>query len=183
MPIYAPLELDLLISHEEIQERISQIAVELELDYDRKEIVIVVIMKGAICLAADLIRAISFPCTIEYMQASSYGMQGEVRGNIQIQGMETLDLASKNVLLIDDIFDSGNTLFQVRQALAEQKPKSIKSLVLLSKNISCLNYQPDYILFSIENRFVVGYGLDYKEYYRGLQGIYQFKEGTLPNTL
>ena len=170
------LELDLLISHKTIQERIAQIAVQLELDYKQKEIVIVVIMKGAICLAADLIRAISFPCVVESIQASSYGMQGKVRGDVQIQGIEALNLESKNVLLVDDIFDSGNTLFQVHQALAQKNPKSLKSLVLLSKNVSCLNYQPDYILFSIENRFVVGYGLDYKEYYRGLQGIYQFKQ-------
>lgn len=176
MSIYSTLELDLLISMDEIQDRIAKIAVQLETDYKDQEIVIVMIMKGAICLVADLIRAISLPCVIESIQASSYGTHGKIRGNLQIKGIESLDLFSKNVLLVDDIFDSGNTLFQVHQALAEKKPKSLKSLVLLSKNISDLEYQPDYLLFSIENRFVVGYGLDYKEYYRGLRGIYLFKE-------
>ncbi|MGL4539827.1 MAG: phosphoribosyltransferase [Candidatus Rhabdochlamydia sp.] len=170
------LELDLLIPHEEIQDKIAKIALQLETDYNREEIVIVMIMKGAICLVADLMRAISSPCIIESIQASSYGHQGRIRGNLQIKGIDSLDLESKNVLLIDDIFDSGNTLLQAHLALAQKNPKSLKSLVLLSKNISCLDYQPDYILFSIEDRFVVGYGLDYKEYYRGLKGIYLFKE-------
>ncbi len=176
MSIYSALELDLLISMDEIQDKIAKVVVQLEADYKDQEIVVVMIMKGAICLVADLIRAISLPCVVESIQASSYGAHGKTRGNLQIKGIESLDLFSKNVLLVDDIFDSGNTLFQVHQALAEKKPKSLKSLVLLSKNVSDLEYQPDYILFSIENRFVVGYGLDYKEYYRGLKGIYLFKE-------
>ncbi|KAG6559472.1 Hypoxanthine phosphoribosyltransferase [Candidatus Rhabdochlamydia oedothoracis] len=174
MSIHSTLELDLLISMDEIQDKIAKIAVQLEADYKDQEIVIVMIMKGAICLVADLIRAISLPCVVESIQASSY--HGKTRGNLQIKGLEALDLLAKNVLLVDDIFDSGNTLFQVYQALAEKKPKSLKSLVLLSKNVSDLEYRPDYLLFSVENRFVVGYGLDYKEYYRGLKGIYLFKE-------
>ena len=174
MSIYSTLELDLFISADEIQDKIAKIAIQLEADYKDQEVVIVMIMKGAICLVADLIRTISLPCVVESIQARSY--HGKTRENLQVKGIESLDLLSKNVLLVDDIFDSGNTLFQVHQALAEKKPKSLKSLVLLSKNISDLEYQPDYLLFSIENRFVVGYGLDYKEYYRGLRGIYLFKE-------
>ena len=161
---------------DEIQDKIAKTAVQLEADYKDQEIVIVMIMKGAICLVADLIRAISLPCTVEYIQASSYGMKGEHRGDLEIKGIEVLNLESKNVLIVDDIFDSGNTLFHVYQALAKKKPKSLKSLVLLSKNVSDLKYQPDYLLFSVENRFLVGYGLDYKEHYRGLKGIYLFKE-------
>lgn len=176
MPIESPMQLDLLISHEEIQNEIANVAAQLELEYLQEEIVIVMIMKGSLCLVADLIRAISIPCIIETIQASSYGMQGKVRGDLQIRGIEALDITAKNVLIVDDIFDSGNTLFQVYLALTQKNPKSLKSLVLLSKNASCVNYKPDYILFPIEDRFVVGYGLDYKEYYRGLQGIYVFKE-------
>ena len=158
----------------EFQDKIAKIAMQLEADYKDQEIVIVMIMKGAICLVADLIRAISLPCVVESIRASSY--HGKTRGNLQIKGIQSLDLFSKNVLLVDDVFDSGNTLFQAHQALAEKRPKSLKSLVLLSKNVSDLEYQPDYLLFSVENQFVVGYGLDYKEYYRGLKGIYLFKE-------
>lgn len=170
------VELDLLISMDEIQDKIAKIAIQLESDYKNQEIVIVMIMKGAICLVADLIRAISLPCVVESIQVSSY--HGKTRGNLQIKGIESLDLFCKDVLLVDDIFDSGNTLFQVYQALAEKRPKSLKSLVLLSKNVSGLEYRPNYLLFSIKNQFVVGYGLDYKEYYRGLKGIYLFKEST-----
>ena len=85
------LELDLLISHEEIQEKIAKIAIQLETDYNREEIVVVMIMKGAICLVADLMRAISFPCIIESIQASSYGGQGKIRGNLEIKGIDALD--------------------------------------------------------------------------------------------
>jgi hypoxanthine phosphoribosyltransferase len=176
MSMLSTTQLDLLISREEIQNKIAKVATQLELDYMHEEIVIVMIMKGALCLVADLIRAISVPCVIESIQASSYGMRGTVRGDLQIRGLENLDLASKNVLLVDDIFDSGHTLFQVHLALKQKHPKSLKSLVLLSKNASSLNYQPNYTLFSIEDRFVVGYGLDYKEYYRGLPGVYTLKE-------
>lgn len=174
--IDSSIQLRLLISHEEIQDKIANVAAQLELEYLRKEIVVIIIMKGSLCLAADLIRAISTPCIIETIQASSYGIQGKVRGNLHIRGIEDLNVTDKDVLIIDDIFDSGNTLFQVYLAIKEKGPQSLKSLVLLSKNAAHVNYQPDYVLFSIENRFVVGYGLDYKEHYRGLQGIYAFKE-------
>lgn len=176
MPVDSPIQLELLISHEAIQNAIVNVATQLEQEYLREEVVIVMIMKGSLCLVADLIRAISIPCTIETIQASSYGVHGKIRGDLQIQGIQALDVTDKNVLIVDDIFDSGNTLFQVHLALTQKNPKSLKSLVLLSKDASCVNYKPDYTLFFIENQFVVGYGLDYKEYYRGLPGIYVLKE-------
>lgn len=179
IPAYSSIDEDPFITYEEIKERINKVAAQLAIDYDRQEIVIVMIMKGAVCLAVDLIRAISFPCTIEYMQTSSYGMKGDHRGELQIKGVDSLDLESKNVLLIDDIFDSGNTLFQVHQALAQKNPKSLKSLVLISKNIPrTMDYQPDYVLFNIEKEagFIVGYGFDYKEHFRGLKDIYLLKD-------
>lgn len=178
-PVYSSvLDIEPFITYEEVKERISQIAAKLEADYNREEIVIVMIMKGSLCLVVDLIRAISFPCTIEYMQASSYGIKGEHRGALQIKGIEALNLESKNVLLVDDIFDSGNTLSLAYLALAQKKPKSLKSLVLVSRNIPrSVDYQPDYVLFDIEeDGFIVGCGFDYKEYYRGLRDIYLLKD-------
>ena len=168
--------IELLISQNEIKSKIAEVARVLDAEYRGEEITIVMVMKGAICIAADLIRELKSPCTIEYVKASSYGQRGSQRGELKITGLDALDLSSKNVLLVDDIFDSGETLTGILAKLQEKNPKSLKSLVLLAKNVERdVTYYPDYTLFEIENQFVIGYGLDYKEHYRGLPGIYLFK--------
>lgn len=100
--------------------------VQLEADYKDQENVLAMVMKGVLCLTVDLIRAISFLCIIKYMQTSSYGMKGEYRRGLEIKGIAILNLESKNVLIIDDIFDASNTFFQVYQALAKKKSKIFK---------------------------------------------------------
>lgn len=163
----------LLISEDKIREKLIDIAKVLDANYADEELTIVVVMKGALCLAADLIRQLKIPLTIEFIKASSYGSRGTKRGELVIQGIEDLQLASKNVLLIDDIYDSGTTLCCVEAKIREKDPKTLKSLVLLSKNVArASTYIPNYVLFEIKNEFVVGYGLDYQELYRGLRGIY-----------
>jgi|SRR5580700_818171 hypoxanthine phosphoribosyltransferase len=172
--------IELLISQDEIKSKITEFAQMLDTQYHNEELTIVMVMKGAICMTADLIRALKTPCTIEYVKASSYGQRGEKRGELKIFGLQELDLSSKNVLLVDDIYDSGETVSQIVAKLKEKKPKSLKSAVLLAKNVARdVNYIPDYILFNIGNQFVIGYGLDYKELYRGLPGIYAFKKHSL----
>ncbi|MEN9343585.1 MAG: hypoxanthine-guanine phosphoribosyltransferase [Chlamydiota bacterium] len=164
-----------LISKEEIARRISEVASDLDKLYAGKELVIVAIMKGSICLAADLIRALKNPkVCLECIHASSYGKHGIVPGELYVQESK-LPIEGKHVLLIDDIFDSGRTLTSVAAQLQKQNPASLKTLVLLDKGKSSLP-SPNYVLFSIEDEFVIGYGLDYKECYRGLSGIYIFKE-------
>ncbi|MBI2742493.1 MAG: hypoxanthine phosphoribosyltransferase [Chlamydiales bacterium] len=165
--------LELLISEQNIVEKISEVAAQLDADFNGREVTIVMIMKGAICLVADLIRHLHSPCSLEFIQTSSYGQKGTERGALSFFGLEKVNVAGKHVLLVDDIFDSGVTLSEAVKRLKEQNPETIKSLVLLSKNVPHkTDYRPDYALFEIENRFVVGYGLDYKEYYRGLPGVY-----------
>ncbi len=167
--------LQLLISQEQIKEKITEAARAIDAQYAGEELTIVMVMKGAVCVAADLMRELKTPCTIEYCSASSYGQHGAKRGELKISGLDQLDLTSKNVLLVDDIFDTGHTLKQILSRLQQKNPKSLKSLVLLSKNVSRdIDFVPDYVLFEIENLFVIGFGLDYKEYYRGLPGIYVF---------
>ncbi len=166
----------LLISQDEIKQRIEEIAPIIDAEYAGDELVIVMVMKGAFCVTADLIRLLKTPCTLEYIQASSYGLGGTKKGELKIVGLENLNLTSKNVLLIDDICDSGNTLTELIVKLQQKRPKSLKTLVLLTKNVPRDPvYNPDYTLFEIENLFVIGYGLDYKEYYRGLPGIYLYE--------
>lgn len=169
--------LQVLISQQQIQEKIEQIAQQIDRDYAGKELTIVMVMKGAICLAADLIRKIDVSCEIEYVKASSYGHRGSERGNLVLLGLEEMHIHHKHVLVVDDIFDSGSTLSQIMSQLQNKDPKSLKSLVLLNKKVARqVSYHPDYVLFDIDNHFVVGYGLDYKERYRGLDGVYILKE-------
>lgn len=174
--------LELLIGPEKISEKIAEVAAVIDQEYNGEELTVIMVMKGAVCVASDLIRQLKVPCTIEYMKASSYGKNGTHRGELKITGLDNVDLSSKHVLVVDDIFDTGNTMSAIVNRLKEANPKSLKSLVLLKKNVTHhTDYRPDYTLFEIEDRFVVGFGLDYKEYFRGLPGIYAFINDTPPN--
>jgi hypoxanthine phosphoribosyltransferase len=162
----------LLISADQIKERVSEVAAQLDKDYHDKEIVMVMVMKGAVCIASDLIRHIKTPCSLEYVKASSYGSK-TVAGELTLSGLEGLNLADKHVLLVDDIYDTGATISEIKRQLLEHQPASLKTLVLLLKNKQRSTQEiPDYTLFNIENEFVIGYGLDFDELYRGLPGIY-----------
>ncbi|MBF8262640.1 MAG: hpt [Parachlamydiales bacterium] len=166
-----------LILQKQIATKIAEIARAIDREYQGKDLVILMVLKGAICLAADLIRAIQIACDIEVVQCKSYGSGGTRRKALQILGLEPLELQGRDVLIVDDIFDSGHTLDGLMQAIALKKPRSVKSLVLLYKNVQrTVALRPDYVLFEIENHFVVGYGLDYKELYRGLPGVYIYEE-------
>ncbi len=169
--------LQVLISQQQIQEKVEQVAQQIDREYAGKELTVVMVMKGAICLTADLIRKIHIPCEIEYIQASSYGHRGTGRGKLVLLGLEELYIHDKHALIVDDIFDSGQTLTQIVSLLQNKDPKSLKSLVLVNKKVPRqVSYRPDYMLFDIDNHFVVGYGLDYKERHRGLDGVYILKE-------
>lgn len=167
--------LEVLIPPQSIQEKVQEVALEINQEYKDKKLTILTVMKGGICLAADLMRQLQIPFTLEFIKASSYGKNGTKRGELTIAGLEKLDLAGKDVLVIDDIFDSGNTMAGIASLLESQKPNSLKTMVLVIKDIPRkVTYRPDYALFTIPDRFVVGYGLDYKEYFRGFPGIYAF---------
>ncbi|MBS3904262.1 MAG: hypoxanthine phosphoribosyltransferase [Simkania sp.] len=170
---FAKEQVDLLISKEEIAEKIAEVAAQINHEYQGEELTVIMVMKGAVYVATDLTKKITVPCSLEYVKASSYGKNGTQRGELTLQGVDFLDLTDKNILIIDDVFDSGHTMFSIINILKNKKPKSIKTLVLLIKQIPrTISYVPDYCLFTIGNEFVVGYGLDYKERYRGLEGIY-----------
>lgn len=166
-------KLEVLITPEKIHEKIKEIAVQIDKEFQNEELTIVMVMKGAICVSADLIRQLNTTTFLEYIKASSYGNNGANRGELKVIGLDKLDLESKNVLLVDDIFDSGTTMTSLVAQLKLKNPKKLKTLVLLMKKIPReTKYRPDYVLFDIDDHFVVGYGLDYKELYRGLPGIF-----------
>lgn len=132
------------------------------------------VLKGALCLVADLIRLLDIPFEVEMIQSSSYGARGTERGELQISGADRLQIHNRDILLVDDIFDSGHTMTALLKQIQAKHPRSLKTCVLLNKtNVPKITDQrPNYVLFDIDNLFVVGYGLDFKEQYRGLPGIY-----------
>lgn len=167
----------LLIDKETIAHRLREVAARISRDYEGKDLVVVMVLKGALCLVADLIRELTIPFTVETVQCSSYGSNGTQRGELSINQFDLAPFANRHVLIVDDIFDSGHTLSALTKKIDEINPASIDWCVLLDKqNVSKVSaIQPKYTLFSIDNLFVVGYGLDFKEKYRGLPGIYQIE--------
>lgn len=168
-------KLRLLIDTSQIAAKISEIALKIDRDYADKDLVLVMVLKGAICFTADLIRSLRVPNDLEVVQCRSY--HGQQRKELEVIGLDQIECAGRDVLIVDDIFDSGHTLFALVAGLKKKQPRSLKSVVLLSKNVAHKGMaRPDYSLFDIENLFVVGYGLDYKERYRGLVGVYVMEE-------
>lgn len=167
--------MELLISPEEIEAKIEEAAQKINVEYKERPLTVVMVMKGALCVTTDLIRKLEIPFKLEYIRASSYGYNGTEAGQLTIDTLDQLEIEGRDVLLVDDIFDSGRTIAGIMEKLREKNPSSIKTLLLLVKDVPRqIDYRPDYVLFDIPNRFVIGYGLDYKELYRGLPGIYAF---------
>jgi hypoxanthine phosphoribosyltransferase len=165
---------EILIPEDKLQERIAELGSEISQDYrSENDILLVCILRGGILFLTDLMRHISVPNAIEFMAVSSYGTGNrESTGHVRI----TLDLISdihdKNVLIIEDIVDSGRTLASVLEMLSTREPKSLHVCTLLDKSERREVQVPlKYIGFSIPNKFVFGYGLDIDEYYRNLPFI------------
>ena len=161
---------EVLISREEINRRVEQLGREISQDYKGRELHLVGVLNGAFMFLADLVRHLSIPCQICFLQASSYKDQLVSTGKVKL--MHNLDLNGKDVLVVEDIFDTGLTLKHISEDLYIQKPTSLEICALLNKRIpDKLAVNVKYIGFEIENRFVVGYGLDYAEKYRELPYI------------
>ena len=161
---------EVLISREEISLRVEQLGRDISQDYKGRELHLVGVLNGAFMFIADLARHLSIPCQICFLQASSYKEQLVSTGKVKL--MHNLDLSGKDVLVVEDIFDTGLTLKHIREDLYVQKPTSLEICALLNKKIpDKLAVNVKYIGFEIENRFVVGYGLDYAEKYRELPHI------------
>jgi len=160
-----------LVSEEKIDARIKMSARQIAIDYEGKKLTIVCILKGCIPFVADLIRNIPIPFRIDVIHASSY-VDTESTGDVKIISDSQLDLEGQHVLLIDDILDTGRTLKKIITCFEKKNAESIKTCVLLDKPSRRIeNIWADYVGFEIPNAFVVGYGLDYNEYYRNLPYI------------
>jgi hypoxanthine phosphoribosyltransferase len=162
----------LLISSEQIDAKVKDVAHRINDEYTGKEVIVISIMRGAIFFTVDLMRELTIPYTLEVVKCHSYGTDNK-RGELKIDGLDKIDVANKHIIIVDDIFDTGTTMKAVKEAVMKKNPASLKTVLLLVKNVAHVGgITPDIALFEIEDHFVFGYGLDYKEYYRGLRGIY-----------
>ena len=158
----------ILITEADLAERVKSLAQQIERDYTGKEMVIVSLLNGTVMFLADLIRNISLPLRLDFIGVSSYGA-GTESGDLVFTKELRLDVHGRDVLLVDDILDTGRTIARVLAKLRKLKPHEIKTCVLLDKPERRVEkVEADYVGFTIPNKFVVGYGLDYAERYRNL---------------
>ncbi len=167
-----------LISEKEIARRVAQLARQIERDYAGKDMVIVALLNGTVLFLADLIRHLSLPLRLDFIGVSSYGA-GTESGQLVFTKELRLDVKGRDILLVDDILDTGRTLTRVKAKLKKLKPRRMKICVLLDKPSRREEpITPDYVGFIIPNEFVVGYGLDYAERYRNLPYVGVLRQHT-----
>ncbi len=161
--------LKVLLSEEEIAAKVQEIGAQISKDYADKNLLLVSVLKGSVVFMADLMRAITVNAAIDFMSVSSYGSGVKTSGEVKI--IKDLDrpLEGLDLLLVEDILDSGMTLSYLRDMLSKRGPKSIRIATLLDKPARRqADIQADYVCFDVPDEFVVGYGLDYDEKYRNL---------------
>lgn len=159
----------ILLSKEELHDGVVRMAEEIAACYEDQHLTIVGVLTGSVVLLADLIRLIDLPMRVGVVQASSYRGATTTPGELVINSELMLDISGRDVLLVDDIFDTGHTLVKVLDKMRGFGPTSIRSAVLLRKRgRQEVDYKPDFVGFDIPDEFVVGYGLDYEDMYRNL---------------
>ena len=157
-----------LIDEERLARRVKSLAREIERDCRGRELVVVSLLNGTVLFLADLIRHLNLPLRLDFIGVSSYGV-GTESGDLVFTKELRLDVRGRNVLLLDDILDTGNTLSRVKSKLRALKPRRLRTCVLLDKPARRTQpVQADYVGFEVPNLFVVGYGLDFAERYRNL---------------
>ena len=157
-----------LITQGQIARRVQQLSRQIERDFSGRELVVVAILNGTVMFLADLIRHLNLPMRLDFVGVSSYRLETK-SGELVFTKELRLDVRERDVLLVDDILDTGKTLNRVLEKIRELKPRQIKTCVFLEKKVErAYAIKPDYVGFSIPNLFVVGYGLDFAERYRNL---------------
>ena len=152
--------------------RLDQIAAEISADYRDRELTVIAILNGSLIFMADLLRRIPLPLKLDCLSVASYHGGLQTSGEVIFRQVALPDIEGRDVLLLDDILDSGNTLAAIREKLSTAGPRSVRVCVLLQKKkVRQRPVDADYVGFDIEDEFVVGYGLDYMERYRNLPCI------------
>ena len=159
----------ILVSEEQIKETVKRIAGDINRDLNGEPLLVIVILKGSTPFAMDLIRNLDMPVELEFMQVSSYGKSTVSDGFIKVKRDIEQDITGKNILIVEDIIDSGNTLFKLKNLFESRNTKSVRICTMLDKpSRRVTEVKVDYSGIEIPDEFVIGYGLDYDEQYRNL---------------
>ncbi|MEW6335290.1 MAG: hypoxanthine phosphoribosyltransferase [Thermodesulfobacteriota bacterium] len=169
--------LELLFSREGIDGRVRELAGQISRDYEGRDLLLVGVLKGAFIFTADLIRAMTIPCRVDFVRLASYGAGAQSSGNVRItQDLET-PIAGREVLIVEDIVDTGLTLSRLIDRLKDQQPASVRVCAFLDKpQRRRVPLTADYVGFAIPDAFVVGYGLDFNENFRFLPEVCILKD-------
>ena len=163
----------ILLTEEQIRDKVKELSDILREEYKDKDPVFVGVLKGVVIFFADMVRQADYPCQIDFMWISSYG-SGTTSGKMEVKKDISSDIKGRHVVILEDIFDTGNSLDFTYKHLLSKEPASLKICTLLDKperRNPAVTLKPDYVGFTIPNAFVVGYGLDYDEHYRNMPYI------------
>ncbi len=161
-----------IYSQQQLSEVCDRLALEINNDYKGKKVVVIGILKGCIMFYSDLFRRLDIDCTMDFMAAASYGGGTQSSGNVRITKDITADISGRDVIIVEDILDTGNTLSYIKEYLESRSPSSVRICTLLDKpSRRKKDIKADYKGFIIDDIFIVGYGLDYDEKYRNLPYI------------
>lgn len=171
-----------IITQEQMRNRIRELGRQISIDYAGKDLVLVGVLKGAYAFYADLARAIRIPVRVDFIVVTSYGTGAKTSGKVKLVTELTEQIKNKDVLLVEDIVDSGLTVQYLMKALARRKPKSINVCTLLSKpERRVVDVHVQYIGFKIPDQYVIGYGLDYQQKYRNLPYLAVLDQSSEPD--
>ena len=160
---------EVLLSQEQIQSKVKELAAQLREEYQDKNPIFVGVLKGVVMFFADMVREFGEPCQIDFMWISSYA--GSTSGNMLVRQDVSADIKGRHVVILEDIFDTGNSLDFTYKHLLSKEPASLKICTFLDKperRRPGITVKPEYVGYTVPNEFVVGYGLDYNEHYRNL---------------
>ncbi len=167
----------ILITQEEIAERVRELGQALSRDYARKDPLLVAVLKGAVVFLADLMRAVDIPLAADFIAVSSYGSSSRSSGVVKITADLSISIEDRHVVIVEDIIDTGRTISYLRRNLETRRPRSLRVMALLDKaERREVDVELDYVGFTIPNHYVVGYGLDYRGLYRNLPCIAVLEE-------
>ena len=168
---------EVLVEAADLQRRVVELGAEINRDYQHKDLVMIGVLKGAVLFLADLMRELEIPCEVDFMAVSSYGSSTDSSGVVRILKDLDASIEDRDVLLVEDIVDSGLTLHYLLKSLGARNPRSLEVCALLTKpDRRRVDLPIRYVGFEIPNRFVVGYGLDHAQRYRNLRYVAALQE-------
>ena len=175
---------EILIDEDRLRSRVVELGEEVSADYAGRDLLLIGVLKGAVFFMADLMRTLTIPCEIDFMAISSYGAQTDSSGVVRILKDLDINIEGRDVLVVEDIIDSGLTLSYLMRNLEAREPASLEICALLTKpERREIDVPVRYVGFEIPNRFAIGYGLDYGERYRSLPYVAALDEARLPEDL